>query len=56
MTSLRLIAMEAMMSRLLDKNFLERAHEVLLLGILWSGLAVCTLGAVTYDIANWFSS
>ena len=44
------------MSRLLDKNFLERAHEVLLLGILWSGLAVCTLGAVTYDIANWFSS
>jgi hypothetical protein len=48
--------MEAMMGRLFDKNFLERAHEALLLGVLWSGLALCTLGAVAYDIANWFIS
>jgi hypothetical protein len=48
--------MEAVMDRLPDKNFLERAHEVLLLGILWSGLAICTLGAMAYDFAHWFSS
>jgi hypothetical protein len=41
------------MGQLLD-NFLERASGVLLLGILWSGLATCTLGALAYDIAYWF--
>jgi hypothetical protein len=27
---------------------------VLVLGVLWSGLAVCMLGALSYDIAYWF--
>jgi hypothetical protein len=29
---------------------------MLLMGILWSGLAVCVLGALSYDIAHWFSA
>jgi transposase len=29
------------MAHLVDKEFLERANTVLLLGILWTGLAVC---------------
>jgi hypothetical protein len=27
---------------------------VLMLGVLWSGLAACMLGALSYDIAYWF--
>jgi hypothetical protein len=26
------------------------------MGILWSGLAVCVLGALSYDIAHWFGA
>ena len=37
-----------------DKSFVERATTVLLLGILWGGLAACILGALSYDIAYWF--
>jgi hypothetical protein len=37
-----------------DKSFVERATTVLLLGLLWSGLAACILGALSYDIAYWF--
>jgi hypothetical protein len=36
------------------RAFVERATTVLLLGILWSGLAACILGALSYDIAYWF--
>ena len=38
------------------KTLLERANTVLLLGILWSALAVCVIGALSYDMANWFSA
>jgi hypothetical protein len=41
------------MAHLIDKSFVERANVVLLLGILWSALAVCVLGALAYDIAYW---
>ena len=44
------------MARLIDKRFVERAHTVLPLGILWSALALCVLGAVSYDIAYWFGA
>jgi hypothetical protein len=37
-----------------DKSFVERAETVLVLGVLWSGLAACMLGALSYDIAYWF--
>ena len=48
--------MEAIMAHLVDKRLVERANTVLLLGILWSGLALCVLGALSYDIAHWFSA
>jgi hypothetical protein len=32
--------MEPVMAHLIDKSFVERANAVLLLGILWSALAV----------------
>jgi hypothetical protein len=31
---------EAIMTHLVDKEFVERANTLLLLGILWSGLAM----------------
>jgi hypothetical protein len=44
---------EAIMTHLIDKHFVERANAVLLLGILWAGLAICVLGALAYDIVYW---
>jgi hypothetical protein len=41
------------MAHLVDKEFVERANTMLLLGIFWAGFAVCVLGAVAYDIAYW---
>jgi hypothetical protein len=34
---------EAIMTHLVDKNFVERANT-LLLGTLWAGLAICVRG------------
>jgi hypothetical protein len=48
--------MEAIMAHLVSKRFVERANTALLLGILWSGLAICALGALSYDIAHWFGT
>ena len=44
------------MAHLVDKRLVERANTMLVLGILWSGLALCVLGALSYDIAHWFSA
>jgi hypothetical protein len=41
------------MAHLVDKEFVERANTVLLLGVLWGGLAACVIGALAYDIAYW---
>jgi hypothetical protein len=44
-------------SHLLDKTLIERTSTMLLLlGILWSSLAICILGALSYDIAYWFGA
>ena len=48
--------MEAIVAHLVDKRLVERANTMLVLGILWSGLALCVLGALSYDIAHWFSA
>jgi hypothetical protein len=45
---------QAPAAHIADRSFVERATTVLLLGILWSGLAACILGALSYDIARWF--
>jgi hypothetical protein len=42
------------MAHLLDKNLVDRANTMLLLGILWGALATCVLGALAYDIRYWF--
>ena len=44
------------MAHLVYKEFVERANTVLLLGILWTGLAVCVVGALAYDIAYWLQN
>jgi hypothetical protein len=44
---------EAIVTHLVDKNVVERANTVLLLGILWGGLAICVLGAPAYDVVYW---
>jgi hypothetical protein len=36
-----------MTTHLIDKRFIDRANTALLLGILWSALAVCVLGALS---------
>jgi hypothetical protein len=41
------------MTHLIDKNLVERANTVLLLAILWAALALCVLGALSYDILYW---
>jgi hypothetical protein len=48
--------MEAIVAHLVDKRFVARANTALLLGILWSGLAICVLGALSYDIAYWLGA
>src|ERR1700730_588613 len=45
---------QAPTAHIADKSCVERAETVLVLGVLWSGLAVCMLGALSYDIAYWF--
>jgi hypothetical protein len=44
----------AIMAHLVDKEFVERANTMLLLGILWGALAACVIAAMAYDIAYWF--
>jgi hypothetical protein len=41
------------MAHLLDRHLIQRANEILLLGVLWTGLAACVLGALAYDVALW---
>jgi hypothetical protein len=45
--------MRATMAHLVDKDFVQRANTVLLLGILWGALAACVIGALAYDVAYW---
>ena len=40
-------------SHLAESRFVERTSTVVLLGILWSSLAVCIVAALSYDILYW---
>jgi hypothetical protein len=42
------------MAHLLVWHVLQRANTILMLGMLWSGLAACVIGALAYDLAFWF--
>jgi hypothetical protein len=41
------------MAHLIDRHVLQRANTMLMLGVLWGGLAVCALSALAYDVALW---
>jgi hypothetical protein len=41
------------MPHLIDIHALQRANTVLLLSMLWAGLAACVIGAMVYDISHW---
>ncbi|MET0537641.1 MAG: hypothetical protein ABWZ64_06745 [Xanthobacteraceae bacterium] len=43
-----------MMVHLLDRHVLQRANTIVMLGMLWSGLAACVIVALAYDFAFWF--
>ncbi|HET7019663.1 MAG TPA: hypothetical protein VFI58_02995 [Xanthobacteraceae bacterium] len=43
-----------LVSHLADSRFVERTSTLLLLGTLWSLLAVCVGAALSYDILYWF--
>jgi hypothetical protein len=43
------------MPHLIDRHVLRRANTVLLLSMVWAGLAACAVGALLYDIAYWLS-
>jgi hypothetical protein len=40
----------------LDRHSLQRANTILMLGMLWAGLAVCALGALAFDVALWLGN
>lgn len=44
------------MAHLVDKEVVERANTMLMLGILWAGFAVCVVGALAYDIGYWLQA
>jgi len=39
----------------LSKRLLERANAMLL-GLLWSALAVCVIAALSYDVVYWLDA
>jgi hypothetical protein len=41
------------MAHLVDRHLWQRANTILMLGMLWSALAACVLGALLCDIAFW---
>jgi hypothetical protein len=41
------------MAHLVEKEFIERANRMLMLGFLWAGFAACAVGALIYDIDRW---
>ena len=41
------------MAHLIDRHFFRHANKMLMLGVLWTGLAACALGALVYDVAWW---
>ncbi len=44
------------MTHLVDKQLIERANAVLLLSVLWGGLAACVIAALVYDIGHWLAN
>jgi hypothetical protein len=47
---------EASMGHFIDRQLVERANAMLLLGILGGAFAACAIAAVLYDIAYWLQA
>jgi hypothetical protein len=43
------------MPHLIDIHVVQRANTLLLLSMVWAGLAACAIGAMLYDISHWLS-
>jgi hypothetical protein len=41
------------MAHRIQKQRLLRVNTVVMLTLVWSGLAVCALGALVYDVGRW---
>ena len=44
------------MAHLVDKDTVERANAVLLLSVLWGGLAACVIAAMVFEFGYWLTS
>jgi hypothetical protein len=44
------------MAHLVDKEMVARANTVLLLSVLWGGLAACVIAAMVFEIGYWLAS
>jgi hypothetical protein len=42
------------MVHFVGKQFLQRANTVLVLTLVWGGVAACAIAATIYDISHWF--
>ena len=42
-----------MMGHLVDRHLLQRTNTILMLGMVWGGLAIWALGALAFDVALW---
>jgi hypothetical protein len=38
-----------------DIHAVQRANTVLLLSMVWAGLAACAIAALAYDISHWLA-
>jgi hypothetical protein len=43
------------MTHLVDKEAVERANAVLLLSVLWGGLAACVIAAMVFEFGYWLA-
>jgi hypothetical protein len=43
------------MPYLIDRHLVQRANTLLLLSMVWAGLAACAIGATLYDLSRWLS-
>jgi hypothetical protein len=43
------------MVQFLEKHLLQRLNVVLLLTLVWGGLAACAIAASVYDVSRWLT-
>jgi hypothetical protein len=43
------------MAHIIDREVVERANTVVMLSVLWGGLAACAIAAMVFEVAYWLS-